>query len=562
MIAGNISYSHGAAIGFECSAAMMTVLMVSRRWPCRSGFDNPSQARLAHRSRQIIRMMLVALMGCSLPCGAVSLGDATLLSGPAQPLRVEIELASDIQSGFQVRLASEQAFRENGIAYPAWLGNAQVSLLQAQGLRRRAALLLQAPQAVQAQLLELVLEFSWPAGSSQQLYVLMLDAPAQSRDKKEVADVPVTTVTAALADNTAGPVPDSAESTPAADARPPGLPKGMTFETALRFPFKNREHAGVVSARNGKPSSSRPKQDRLRLEKAKSAQADRIAQERREADQQARLRELELNARQMRELADQVTAAAPKATASAAEPAPTPPASVAASPSAVTTAPKTASPPPKIPTPHDKRSSVWLWLLAGITVPLFIVWALRFWLARRPEFTDSMGAAASVFELSPAEAEQAYTSYMQHRQVPARSDTPNVEDARALFTLGQFADAQQLLGTLLNQNPRSHEAWFLLARVLCAQGDSAGFAQRMPQLRELTGATGELWERVLVLGHELDPGNPLYQAALLQQAPEHPAAPATQPSSPGIHKLPTPSTASSAVDDALRMATAYGARPA
>lgn len=560
MIADNISYTHGAAIELQCSAAMVAVLMVSRRWPCRSGFDNPSQARLAHRSRQIIRMMLVALMGCSLPCGAVSLGDATLLSGPAQPLRVEIELASDIQSGFQVRLASEQAFRENGIAYPAWLGNAQVSLLQAQGLRRRAALLLQAPQAVQAQLVELVLEFSWPAGSSQQLYVLMLDAPTQSRDKKEVADVPVTAVTAALADNTAGPVPDSAESTPAADARRPGLLKGMTFETALRFPFKNREHAGVVSARNGKPSSSQPKQDRLRLEKAKSAQADRIAQERREADQQARLRELELNARQIRELTDQVAAATPPA------PLPQAPAPAALPPPvalAVAPAPKTAPLPPQKPAHLSQRTSIWPWVLAGLTVPLFIVWALRFWLARRrPEFTDSMGAAASVFELSPAEAEQAYTNYMQQRQVPARSDTPSAEDARALFTLGQFADAQQLLGTLLSQNPRSHEAWFLLARVLCAQGDSAGFAQRMPQLRELTGATGELWERVLVLGHELDPGNPLYQAALLQKAQEHPAAPAAQPASPGTHKPLTPPSASSAVDDALRMATAYGARPA
>lgn len=568
MIAGNISYPHGAAIELQCSAAMMAILMMSGRPGIGAQALLPTaghgQACFSHRSRQIIRMMFFALMGCALPCGAVNLGDATLLSGPAQPLRVEIELASEIQPGLQVRLASEQAFRENGIAYPPWLGRSQVSLLPAQGLRRRAALLLTTPQAVQAPLLELMFEFSWPTGSNQQLYVLLLDTATEPKGTREPADMPVPPVPVPLADDSTGSTPHHTEPMPAADPAKPGVLKGMTFETALRFPFKNREHAGVVSAKRDTPRAAGPVQDRLRLAKAKSTEADRIAQERREADQQARMEELERNARQMRELADQVAAAAPKATASAAEPAPTPLTSAASSPSAVAPAPKTASLPPKLPTRHDTRTSVWLWLLAGITVPLFIVWALRFWLARRrPEFTDSVGAAASVFELSPAEAEQAYTAYMQQRPVPARPDTPNVEDARALLTLGHFADAQQLLDSLLNQNPRSHEAWFLLARVLCAQGDSTGLAQRMPQLRELTGETGELWERVLVLGHELDPGNPLYQEAVLQPQPqERPAAPPIQPAPPDIHKPPMPSTASSAVDDALRMATAYGARPA
>ncbi|EJL89922.1 hypothetical protein PMI15_00456 [Polaromonas sp. CF318] len=558
MIAGNISYSHGTTIGFECSAAMMAILMMARRQPDRSRVGAPRQAHLAHRSRQIIRMMLVALMGCSLPCGAVSLGDATLLSGPAQPLRVEIELASELQPGLQVRLASEQAFRESGIAYPAWLGNAQVSLLQAQGRRRRPALLLQAPQAAQAQLVELVLEFSWPAGSSQQLYVLMLDAPVQAGDTREVADVPVPALTAPPADGIAEPIASSPEPNPAVDAMRPGLLKGMTFETALRFPFKNREHAGVVSARRASPPAAGPKQDRLRLAKAKSDQADRIAQERREADQQARMRELERNARQMRELADQVAAAAPQTPASAATPAP--------ATLAVALAPKAAPLPPQKPAHTGQRNSasVWPWVLAGLTVPLFIVWALRFWLARRrPEFADSAGAARSVFELSPDEAERAYTDYMQQRQAPVHADASPLEDARALFVVGRFADAQQLLDTVLRENPRNHEAWFVQARVLCAQGDSAGLARRMPLIKKLTGETGELWDRVLMLGQELDPGNPLYQAAVRQPQPqERPVPPAAQVVPPGSQKAPAAATASSAVDDALRMATAYGARPA
>ena len=567
MIMGNISgYTHSAAIELQCSAAMAAALVMSRHWPRRLAFGagvsfqsgGHGLAHFTHRSRLLIRMMLAALVGCALPCGAVSLGDATLLSGPAQPLRVEIEFASEIQPGLQVRLASEQAFRENGIAYPAWLGNAQVSLLQAQGLRRRAALLLQAPQAAQAQLVELVLEFSWPTGSSQQLYVLMLDAPTRPGDTREVAEVPVPALTAPPADGIAEPIASSPEPTPAVDAMRPGPLKGMTFETALRFPFKNREHAGVVSARNGRSSSSQPKQDRLRLAKAKSAQADRIAQERREADQQARMRELELNARQMRELADQVAAATPptplpQAPASAAVPTPNVPA-----PKAHLPAPKTASP------GQRTAASIWPWVLAGLTVPLFIVWALRFWLARRrPEFADSAGAARSVFELSPDEAERAYTDYIQQRQAPVHADASPLEDARALFVVGRFADTQQLLDTVLRENPRNHEAWFLQARVLCAQGDSAGLARRMPLIKKLTSETGELWDRVLMLGQELDPGNPLYQAAVRQPQPqERPVPPAAQVAPPGSQKAPAAATASSAVDDALRMATAYGARPA
>lgn len=564
MTAGNISYSHGTAIGFECSAAMMAMLMLmmSRRRTGRSRFDDPGQARLAHRSRQIIRMMLVALMGCSLPCGAVSLGDATLLSGPAQPLRVEIELASDIQPGLRVRLASEQAFRENGIAYPAWLGHAQVSLLQAQGLRRRAALLLQAPQAAQAQLVELVLEFSWPTGSSQQPYVLLLDDANRSREPAAPLATPAPVAIAEVTEPLTTTQPETPESM-ADSVKPLATPKVVPAKQpeAARPLVKKREHAGTVSARRPARAAG-PAQDRLRLAKAKSAQADRIAQQRREADQQARMRELELNARQMRELADQVAAATPaavpQAPASAGVPAPT---SLAVAP-----APKAVPLPAQKPAHPDQRSpaSVWPWVLAGLTVPLFIVWALRFWLARRrPEFTDSVGAAGSVFELSPAEAERAYSDYMQQRQAPVHADASPLEEARALFVVGRFADAQQLLDTVLRENPRNHEAWFLQARVLCAQGDSAGLARRMPLIKKLTGETGELWDRVLMLGQELDPGNPLYQAAqpAAPQPPVRPLMPETSPP-PATKKPPAATTASSAVDDALRMATAYGARPA
>ncbi|WP_411881943.1 tetratricopeptide repeat protein, partial [Polaromonas sp. YR568] len=515
MITGNISsYSHGAAIELQYSAAMVAVLMLSRRRPARTeagtraSFQSevPGLTLLTHRSRQLIRMVLLALIGCTLPCGAVTLGDATLLSGPAQALRVEIELASELQPGLQVRLASEQAFRENGLAYPAWLGNARISLLQAQGSRRRAALLLQATQAPQAQLVELVLEFSWPTGSSQQPYVLLLDDSSLSRDPTPPIAVPAPVVVAELTESPVAaqtqaeapePIVESIKPPPA--VKPKAIP-GARPE-AMRPPVKKRAHAGTISTRRSAAAAG-PKQDRLRLAKAKSDQADRIAQERRDADQQARMQELEHNARQMRELADQVAAAAPQATASAAASAPAPAPLI---PLAVAPAPKTASLPAKPITRTDQRPSVWPWVLAGLTVPLFIVWALRFWLARRrAEFTDSVGAAGSVFELSPAEAERAYTDYMQQRQAPVHAEASPLEDARALFVVGRFTDAQQLLDTVLRENPRNHEAWFLQARVLRAQGDSAGLARRMPLIKKLTGETGELWDRVLMLGQELD----------------------------------------------------------
>ncbi len=513
--------------------------------------------------RKFLRMMIFALMGCSLPCGAVNLGDATLLSGPAQPLRVEIELASELQPGLQVRLGSEQAFRDNGLAHPAWLDRAQVSLLPAQGQRRRPALLLTAPQAAQTQLLELVLEFSWPTGSTQQVHVLLLDASARPKAASPAAEALVPTVTAPLTDDTAAATANSAVPTAAADTPQPSLARGMTFETALRFPFKHREHSGVVSAQRAAPPPPGPKQDRLRVTQARSAEADRIAQERRKAGQQTRLQELERNARQMRELAADVAAAAsqaplPQAAASSAAPAAPSPFVAASAPAPVPTAASVQK--PQLPRPAE-RTAIWPWLLGSAAALLFMVWASRFWLARRrrPEFTDSGGAARSVFELSPAEAEQAYTAYVRQRQVPAQPATFQVEDARALFVVGHLADARQLLDTVLQQNPRSHEAWFLMVRVLCAQGDRAGLAECMPALRKLTDATGELWERVLVLGQELDPGNTLYQPAAVPPRAGEVAVVPPQAPAPAAPQAP-PSSASSAIDDALRMATAYGAR--
>jgi len=577
MTIGNISgYAHSTAREFQCSAAAAVFLQMPRRFPGHAEssastlFQNHIQGlvHLTHRSRLVVRMVLFALMGCALPCGAVNLGDATLLSGPAQPLRVEIELASEIQPGLQVRLGSEQAFRENGVAHPAWLGRAQISLLPAQGLRRRAALLLTASQAAQTQLLELVLEFSWSTGSTQQVYVLLLDTSARSKAAGAAAEATAPTVTTPLVDDTGAAAPNSAEPAAAADTPQPSLARGMTFETALRFPFKNREHAGAVSTRRAAPPPSEPKQDRLRLAQAKSAQADHIAQERREADQQTRIQELERNTRQMRELAAEAAAAAsriplPQAAASSTASAPSP--LVMAPPPAPTAASLQKTQPPR----PAERTSIWLWLLGFTASLLLAVGVSRFWLARRrrPEFTDSGGVARSVFELNPAEAEQAYTTYMRQRGVPAQAATSQLEDARALFVVGHLADAQQLLNTILQQNPRSHEAWFLLVRVLCAQDDRNGLVECIPTLRKLTGETGELWDRVLVLGQELDPDNPLYQpAAAPPQTQELPMAHATQAAAPAVQKPPPTSTssassASSAVDDALRMATAYGARP-
>jgi hypothetical protein len=571
MITSSINgHSHSAVHELQCSAAAAAVLLAPRRLPgraesgTRTVFQTPIHglADFMYSSRLVIRMTLFALMGCTLPCAAVNLGDATLLSGPTQPLRVEIELASEIQPGLQVKLGSEQSFRENGVAHPAWLDRAQVSLLPAQGLRRRAALLLTASQAAQTQLVELVLEFTWPTGSTQQVYVLLLDASARPKANGAATEAATPTMVAPLADEIAAATPNSVEPTTAANTAQPRLTGGMTFETALRFPFKNREHAGVVSMQRAASPPSGTKQDRLRLAQAKSAQADRIAQERREADQQTRMQELERNARQMRELAADVTAAAsrvplPQAAASSTASAPSPLAVVPAAAPPAASAQKTQAP------RLAERSSIWLWLIGFLAALLLAAGVSRFWRTRRrvPEVTDSGGAGRSVFELNPAEAEQAYTAPMRQRQVPVQAVTSRLEDARALFVVGHLADARQLLDTLLQQNPRSHEAWFLLVRVVCAQGDRTGLVDYMPALRKLTGETGELWDRVLVLGQQLDPGNPLYQpAAAPPQTQELPLAPAAQAVAPAVQK-PPPSSASSAVDDALRMATAYGARP-
>jgi len=506
----------------------------------------------------MVRVVFFLLTACVWPCGAVGLGEATLLSGLEQPLRVEIELTSEIRPGMQVRLASEQAFRESGVNYPAWLSKAQVDLLHAQGSRRRAALLLQAPQAGQTQLIELVLEFSWPTGSFQQPYVLLLDESSRFRPPAAPVIIPTSVVVAEVAESPATvspqpeilePIVESVRAAPTAKTKeiPGARPE------AMRPPVKQREYAGSISTRRFTPAAGLV-QDRLRLAKARSEQVDRIAQQRHEANQQARMQELELNAQQIRELANQVAVVAP--------PAPLPQIPVSAAvhaPASPVPVSKAGHLSPHKPLNPGQHASIWPWVLPGLTVPLLIVWALRFWFVQhRSKFTDSASAAGSVFELSPAEAERAYSDYMQQRQASARADAAQVEEARALFTLGHFADAQQLLDPLLRQNPRSHEAWFLLARVLCAQGDRADFAQRMPQLRELTGETGELWDRVLVLGRELDPGNPLYRSTMLSTETQPHAAVQAEPLA--IHKPLTP-TAANTVDDALRMATAYGAHP-
>lgn len=449
-----------------------------------NAFSNSALARL------LVRVMLVALTGCALRCGAVTLGGAMMLSGPSQPLRVEIELTSQAQPRMQVRLASEQAFHDHGIAYPAWLGRAQVSLLPAQGSRRHAAVLLTAPQAVQAEWAALVLEFSWPTGGTQQVYVLRLDGSSLPKD----AD----TAAGASASGNAG-------STAAANAAKPGPLSGMTFEMALRFPVKAPKHAGPVSAQHGTTATAGPPQDRLRLARTESAQVERIAQERRQAGQQTRMQELARNARQMRELAAEATAASAEAGVPSPVPPPPPalPFSAAHAPQQQTSRHAENTP----GRPSMMRFAVPLLLLAGVMVFYFT----RRW--RRRHRANGIGIARPVLRPSPAKTAGPYATRTPRGQTRAKASPSQLENARALFALGRFSAAQKLLDEIILVNPRSHETWFLLVRVLRAREDRAGFARLIPMLREVTGATGELWDQTLALGHELDPDNPLYQAA-------------------------------------------------
>lgn len=138
---------------------------------------------------------------------------------------------------------------------------------------------------------------------------------------------------------------------------------------------------------------------------------------------------------------------------------------------------------------------------------------------------------------------------------PSQLDTGDVDpvaEADVYLAYGRDLQAEEILREALRINPERVAIHLKLLEIHAKRRDLRAYEALAADVHKLTGGTGSDWNRVVDMGKELDPGNPLYEAgvrpvadAVLPVAAVAVAAAALTPPPPPVAVPPPPAFVSS-----------------
>jgi pilus assembly protein FimV len=168
-----------------------------------------------------------------------------------------------------------------------------------------------------------------------------------------------------------------------------------------------------------------------------------------------------------------------------------------------------------------------LFLLVGVMLITLLVLIVK---RRRSggNFTESilMGGTPSMMKAKAAEGKGSEeSSFFSDFAVSGMGDiqaedseVDPLTEADVYMAYQRYQQAEDLVLDALKHNPERPELHVKLLEVYHATKDTAKFEAEAEKTHQLLGGTGPLWDKVLVLGHELLPDH-----ALFAKAPEAPA---------------------------------------
>ena len=240
----------------------------------------------------------------------------------------------------------------------------------------------------------------------------------------------------------------------------------------------------------------------------------------------------------------------------AAKPAETAPATAAASPPAK---PKPVVAPAPAPEPDFLEENGML--LKGLALLVLLGGYFGFTSIRKRRntkeeiiepMTSSSLSANSVFSDSSTQgnstvAKASQTDYSVSQSSANAIDEPldPIVEADTFLAFGRDAQAEERLLEGLAADPGRHAIHVKLLEIYSGRRSTLQFNTLAKDLHDQTGGTGADWERVLVMGQNLDPNNTLYHTK--SEAPE-PAPEAANPDATMVFSAP-PATASEAAEE-------------
>lgn len=310
----------------------------------------------------------------------------------------------------------------------------------------------------------------------------------------------------------------------------------------------SRSAAGSVQAEVNEPPVATPAPDKLTLSKGAVKTPDnaetKIAQERQQAEAEARQKELARNLEELKQVganAEPQPAPAPSAadtTPVASEPAlnveATAPVAAPAEPPPAPT-PKT-EPPKAAPAPQDNSGVDPMQLIqdslanpmvlpaaGGLAALLALLVGLRVYKRRKADPSleeEGVLEAAGGQSVDTDEAQGPASSMMYSpSQLDAGGDVDPIAEADVYLAYGRDKQAEEILLEALRLHPDRLNVRLKLLEIYAQRRDTVTFAAMATEVFQMAEGQGENWEQARAMGYQLDPSNPLYQPA------ETPAAP-------------------------------------
>ncbi|MGJ7581004.1 FimV/HubP family polar landmark protein [Variovorax sp. RHLX14] len=100
---------------------------------------------------------------------------------------------------------------------------------------------------------------------------------------------------------------------------------------------------------------------------------------------------------------------------------------------------------------------------------------------------------------------------------PSQMDSGDVDpvaEADVYLAYGRDLQAEEILREALRVNPERAAIHLKLLEIHAKRRDLRAYEALAADVQKLTGGTGNEWNRVVEMGKELDPGNPLYEAGM------------------------------------------------
>lgn len=100
---------------------------------------------------------------------------------------------------------------------------------------------------------------------------------------------------------------------------------------------------------------------------------------------------------------------------------------------------------------------------------------------------------------------------------PSQMDSGDVDpvaEADVYLAYGRDLQAEEILREALRVNPERAAIHLKLLEIHAKRRDLRAYEALAADVQKLTGGTGNDWNRVVEMGKELDPGNPLYEAGM------------------------------------------------